>query len=58
MRDDSARTKQSLEAARQIGAAEKDSRVDEMRLKLGVRSGERLRADEPGKLLASNQTER
>jgi hypothetical protein len=46
-REDRAQAKQSLEAARQIGAAEKDSRVDELKLKLGMRSGERLTEDRP-----------
>ena len=45
--EERAQAKQSLEAARQIGAAEKDSRVDELRLKLGIRSGERLMEDQP-----------
>jgi hypothetical protein len=45
--EDRAQAKQSLETARQIGAAEKDSRVDELRLKLGIRSGERLMEDRP-----------
>lgn len=47
MQDDRAQPKRSLETARQIGAAEKDSRVDELRLKLGMRSRERPKADEP-----------
>jgi hypothetical protein len=47
MRDDKVQTKQSLEAARQIGAAEKDSSVDKLRLKLGMRSGERPKAGDP-----------
>jgi hypothetical protein len=47
MRDDRVRAKQSLEIARQIGRADKDSRVDELRLKLGIRSGENLKTDEP-----------
>jgi hypothetical protein len=47
MRDDRAQSKQSLETARQIGRAEKDFRVDELRLKLGIRSGENLKTDEP-----------
>jgi hypothetical protein len=47
MRDDRTQSKQSLETARQIGRAEKDSRVDELRLKLGIRSGQYLKADEP-----------
>jgi hypothetical protein len=47
MRDDKARSRQPLETARQIGCAEKDFRVDELRMKLGIRSGEHLKADEP-----------
>ena len=47
MRDDRAQSKQSLETARQIGAADKDSRADELRLRLGVRSDQRLRENEP-----------
>jgi hypothetical protein len=47
MRYDRAQSKQSLETARQIGRAEMDSRVDELRLKLGIRSSEHLNADEP-----------
>jgi hypothetical protein len=45
--DDRAQSKRFLETARQIGRAERDSRVDELRLKLGIRSGEHLKADEP-----------
>ena len=47
MRRDRAQLEQSLETARQIGRAERDSGVDELRLKLGIRSGEYLKADEP-----------
>jgi hypothetical protein len=47
MREDRTQSKQSLETARQIGRAEKDFRVDELRMKLGIRSGEHLKADEP-----------
>jgi hypothetical protein len=47
MRDDRAQSKQSLETARQIGRAEKDARVDELRLKLGIRSSEHSKAEEP-----------
>ena len=43
--EDRAQAKQSLEAAGSIGAAEKDSRVDELRLRLEVRPGERLMED-------------
>ena len=45
MRDDKSLSRQSLEAARLIGRAETDSRVDDLKLKLGIRSGEHLKAD-------------
>lgn len=46
MRDDKAGAKQSLEIARQIGVTERDPRVDELKLKLGIRPGERSKGDE------------
>jgi hypothetical protein len=46
--DDSARSKQFLETARSNRSAlKKDPRVDELRLKLGIRSCEYLKAHEP-----------
>ena len=47
MRDDKARFRRSLETARQIGRAENDLRVEELRLKLRTRSGEYSKTDEP-----------
>ena len=47
MQDDRARSRQSLDTARQIGRAENDLRVEELRLKLRIRSAEYLKADEP-----------